>query len=138
MGKSRFFGTAILIVISLVITNPAWACTDFQIKASDGSVVIGRSMEFALDLKSEIVTVSRGQEIVSTTPEGNRGLAWTSKYGFLGVNVLGRKDYIVDGMNEAGLAVEALWFPESKYPEAKDANFVVVTDFGRWLLGNQT
>ena len=93
-------------------------------------------MEFALDLKSEIVTVSRGQEIVSTTPEGNRGLAWTSKYGFLGVNVLGRKDYIVDGMNEAGLAVEALWFPESKYPEAKDANFVVVTDFGRWLLGN--
>ncbi|MGZ3537849.1 MAG: linear amide C-N hydrolase [Thermodesulfobacteriota bacterium] len=112
------------------------ACTDFQVKAQDSSVVIGRSMEFALEIESEIVTFPRGEENVSMTPEGNKGLSWRSKYGFLGINALGLKRAVVDGLNEAGLAVEFLWFPGSVYGKAKGNDFIAITEVGLWLLGN--
>lgn len=127
----------LLLLTTLIIPHgPSWACTDFQVKAEDNSIVIGRSMEFALEIGSEIVTFPRGEENVSMTPEGNKGLSWKSKYGFLGINALGLKRAIVDGLNEAGLAVEFLWFPGSVYGKAKGKNFVAITDLGLWLLGS--
>ncbi len=112
------------------------ACTDFQVKAQDESIVIGRSMEFHVEIGSEIVTFPRGKENVSTTPEGDKGLSWRSKYGFLGINGLGMKRAALDGLNEAGLAVEFLWFPGSVYDKVRGNNFITTTDFGLWLLGN--
>lgn len=128
----------VLLSVAVLILGPAHslACTDFQVKAEDGSIVIGRSMEFALEIGSDIVTFPRGEEITSMTPEGNKGLSWKSKYGFLGINALGLKRAVVDGLNEAGLAVEFLWFPGSVYGKAKGNDFVAITELGLWLLGN--
>ncbi len=128
----------VLLSIAVLILGPGHsvACTDFQVKAEDSSIVIGRSMEFALEIGSDIVTFPRGEEITSMTPEGNKGLSWKSKYGFLGINGLGLKRAAVDGMNEAGLAVEFLWFPGSVYDKAKGNDFVAITELGLWLLGN--
>ena len=115
------------------------ACTSFQIKADDGTVVIGRSNEFAIDTKSQIVYEPAGRKFTSKTPDGGKGKSWTSKYAFLGVNGLGLVESFGDGMNEAGLSMEGLYFTESKYETAdpKDAASALSTnDFATWVLSN--
>ncbi|MDZ4185083.1 MAG: linear amide C-N hydrolase, partial [Desulfuromonadales bacterium] len=72
----------------------------------------------------------------SMTPDGKKGRSWRSKYGFLGINALGLKRAVLDGLNEAGLAVEFLWFPGSEYNRQQGDDFIVITDLGLWLLGN--
>lgn len=125
-----------LAILLLLFAVPALACTDFQVKARDGSVLISRSMEFALPLKSALVTIPRGQTIVSRTLDGKKGIEWTSKYGFLGINAFGMQQAVLDGMNEAGLSVEFLWFIGSKYQEPVPGKFLAITDLALWMLGN--
>jgi choloylglycine hydrolase len=125
-----------IVISCLALIGTAQACTDFQLKAKDGSVVIGRSMEFALGMDSEVVVFPRGMKETSMTPDGKKGISWTSKYGYLGVNALGEKAAVLDGMNEAGLSIGFLWFTESQYAKAKDSNWLAVTDLGNWMLGN--
>jgi len=127
-----------IFVSALVLSfcSAVFACTDFRVKAVDGSVVIGRSMEFAMGMDSAVVVFPRGQKLTSETPDGKKGISWTSKYGYLGVNALGEKQAVLDGINEAGLATEFLWFTESQYQTATDDNWLAVTALGPWLLGN--
>lgn len=124
--------------IGLLAVSPALACTDVQVNAADGSAFSVRSMEFALDLKSEVVIVPRGRAMVSQGPKG-KGLNWTSKYGFVGVNVFGEPIY-TDGLNEKGLGVGALYLPgETEYQSVGDtdgARALANTDFVTWVLGN--
>ena len=48
--------TVILMAIILVTSQvPAFACTSFQVKAEDGTVVVGRSNEFSINANSQIV-----------------------------------------------------------------------------------
>ena len=49
-------------------------CTTFPVKAKDGSVIVGRTMEFGLDLKSNIIVVPRGRGNVGTGSKGLPGL----------------------------------------------------------------
>jgi choloylglycine hydrolase len=133
MGK-RIIVSLFLLVIFLVGVSPA--CTDFQVKAKDGTVMIGRSMEFAMETDSQLVVFPRGDTLVSTTPQGKQGIKWVSKYGFLGINAFGQQRGVTDGMNEAGLSVELLWFVGSKYQQTKNQNFLSATDLAIWMLGN--
>jgi choloylglycine hydrolase len=125
-----------LILLCLTLAIPAAACTDFQVKATDGSVVIARSMEFAIDLKSEVVVFPRGLSYTSLNEKGVKGISWTSKYGFLAVDAFGEQEAIMDGMNEAGLSIEFLWFPGSVYQEAVPGKFIDVSDVAKWVLGS--
>jgi choloylglycine hydrolase len=125
-----------IAISCLALISSAQACTDFQIKAKDGSVVIGRSMEFAMGMDSEVVVFPSGMKMISETPDGKKGISWTSKYGFLGVNALGEKMAVLDGMNEAGLSIGFLWFTESQYSKDQTGAWLAVTDLGHWMLGN--
>ena len=112
------------------------ACTDFQIKAKDGTVVIGRSMEFPVELHSKIIVVPRGQQFTSVGEKGAKGISWTNKYGFLGVDALGIKDGYVEGLNEKGLAFDALMFTGAKYQPEVPGKFVTILDLCSWMMGN--
>ena len=120
----------------IIISGAAFACTEFQVKAKDDSVIIGRSMEFAIDLKSEVVVFPRGLSYTSENEKGIKGISWTSKYGFLAVDAFGEQEAIMDGMNEAGLSIGFLWFPGSQYQEAEPGKFIAVSDMAKWVLGN--
>lgn len=134
MNKKIFL--SVFIISCMILEGVSVACTDFQVKATDGSVIIGRSMEFAMGIDSEVVVCPRMEKMVSTTPDGKRGISWTPKYGYLGINAFGEKLAILDGLNEVGLSVEFLWFTESKYQEAKNEDWLSVGDLSHWLLGN--
>lgn len=114
-------------------------CTAFMLKAEDGGVVVGRTMEFAIDLKSDVIVVPRGRESEGTGPGGAPGLRWRSRYGFVGLNAFGG-ELVADGLNEAGLAMSELWLPgHSSYPEVDEVDperALGPTEFANWSLGN--
>ncbi len=113
-------------------------CTDFLLAAADGSFVNGRSMDFGLDLNSQPFVRRRGEVMQSPAPKppGSDGLQWKVKYGYVGMNVFGRK-FAVDGLNERGLSVGTLWLPGSQYQQevsdrSRALSVLLVND---WLLG---
>ncbi len=119
-------------------------CTDFLLQAADNSLVVGRSMEFGEDLRSQILVGGRGTKKQSGAPGSLKGgLGWTAKYGYVGLNVAGLgpefEHVIADGMNEKGLSIGALWLPgftEYNPAVSDNAQALLVTDFANWVLGN--
>ena len=64
----------------------------------------------ALKLFSEYVIIPRGYEMQSYTPNAKNGLKFKAKYGVVGLCVV-QKEFIAEGMNEAGLSTGLFFFP---------------------------
>jgi choloylglycine hydrolase len=126
-------------VLGLVAVPPAQACTGIELIAADGTVVHARTLEFGIDLKSNVILVPRGYARIGTTPDGKPGKKWTAKYASLGANALGMP-VLIDGLNERGLAVGLFYFPTSaKYqPYApSDADKTIAPwEVGSYILEN--
>ncbi len=114
------------------------ACTGITLKAADGAVVYGRTMEWgSFDLHSRVVLVPRGYKYAGHTPDGKPGFSWQAKYGVVGLDAVG-KDMIVDGMNEKGLALGLFYHPGfaeyEAYNPADAGKSMGPTDLGQYLL----
>lgn len=126
-------------LLGCLINIPLFACTDFRIKAEDGSVLIARTNEFSVPANSNIVFEPAGKTFTSKTPDGKNGLGWKSRYGFIALNGMGLTENFIDGLNEAGLSVGMLLFTESKYEAIdKDNEGMSLSnlDLCSWILGN--
>jgi len=75
-------GACALLLSSVV--QPALACTGIVQVAEDGTVVHARTLEFGLDLRSEIMMVPRGYARTGTAPDGKEGMKWKVKYASVG------------------------------------------------------
>jgi choloylglycine hydrolase len=136
----RLIYLALTLASVTLPTSIACACTSIRIKTTDGLVFYARTMEGELDFHSTVAIVPKGTEFQGTLPNGDqKGLAWKTRYGFVGMSTFGLP-LLSDGMNEAGLAVGNLMFPDfagyqSFDPKQADhtlAQYEVVT----WILGN--
>ena len=129
-----------LVVLSQVIACPSlvWACTGITTKPKDGSIIFARTLEFAVDIKSNIIVVPRGKEYVGTAPGDKPGLRWKTKYGIVGANAFDLA-VTVDGLNEKGLQVGLFYFPGfAKYQEIKAQDLskaLAPWELGVFLLG---
>ena len=105
------------VAFVLIAGQRLFACTGITLRAKDGAVVFGRTLEWgSFDLKSRLVIVPRGYEFQGSTPDGKPGFAWKSKFGAVGVDAV-EKNIVVDGMNEKGLAVNVFYHPGfAQYP----------------------
>ena len=100
-----------LIILPILYAANGNACTSLALKAEDGAIVYGRTMEWgAFDLNSRVSIMPRGYKFTSLTPDGKPGHKWKARYGVVGLDAL-EKDIITDGMNEKGLVVGVLFFP---------------------------
>src|SRR5579863_5993225 len=143
MKAGRISGKIIAVVLAGVLTLgtvvlPVLACTGITLKALDGSVVFGRTLEWgSFDLHSRVIVVPRGYKYTAHMPGGKSGLAWTGKYGVVGIDAVG-KDIVVEGMNEKGLAVGLFYLPGfavyQAYDPAHAAQSIGPTDVGQYLL----
>lgn len=87
------------------------ACTGISLTAADGAYVQARTIEWGESfLPSEYVIIPRGQTQTSYTTEGKNGLTFRTKYGIVGLAII-QKEFIAEGINEAGLSAGLFYFP---------------------------
>lgn len=115
----------------------SFACTNISIKANDGSVVIGRTLEFGPSLDSEIITSPKGRKFSNKTLDGKQSMSWAAKYGYVYLNFF-HYDHAVDGMNNKGLSMGLLYLPGyTDYPqldENKLEKSIPYYQLGDWIL----
>jgi len=124
-----------LVILAQLVACPSlvWACTGITIKPKDGSIIFARTLEFAVDIKSNIILVPRGKEYVGSAPGDKPGLSWKTKYGIVGANGF-EMPVTVDGLNERGLQVGLFYFPGfAKYHEIQAGD--VGKALAPWELG---
>ena len=129
--------TACALMLSGVMQS-ALACTGITLKAADGSVLFGRTLEWgSFDLKSRLVVIPRGYKYATHMPDGKPGLSWQGQYGVVGIDAV-EKDIVVEGMNEKGLAVGLFYHPGfaeyQTYDAGQAAQSMAPTDVGQYLL----
>ena len=129
----------IAVAITTLSISSATACTAFNLTAEDGGVVVGRTMEFGLDVKPNAVVVPAGTELTSSLLEKDNGIKYKTKYGIVGLNFMDKK-MVVDGINEKGLYVGALYLPGyASYPKVKpetSSKSMAPEDYVAWVLAN--
>ena len=132
-------GLAAATLLAASAVAPAAACTGILLTAADGSVIHARTLEFGIDLQSEILVIPRGLTRTGETPDGKPGLTWTSKYASTGMNAVG-KPILVDGLNERGLAIGLFYFPGSAtympYTPADAPRTLAAWQLGSYILEN--
>ena len=138
MSKSLSFMGSLMLI--LFMAQAADACTSIRIKTEDGLVFYARSMEGAVDYQSKVTVVPKGTIYHGTLPDNSsKGLTWTVKYGLVGMNAFG-SPLMTDGMNEMGLAVGNLFFPDYADYEPFDPGKANITlsqyEVATWLLSS--
>src|SRR5260221_3471151 len=121
------------------VVRSAQACTGITLIAEDGTVVHARTMEFAIDIHSEVMMIPRGYARTGTTPDGKEGLNWKAKYASVGLNGVGLP-VLFDGVNEKGLAAGTFYFPTSAgympYTATDAGKTIAQWEVGSWILEN--
>jgi choloylglycine hydrolase len=118
---------------------PALACTGGALTAADGSVVVGRTLEFGQPLDSQIAVWPAGSTIRGSSTRG-AGLTFRSRYGFAGATVANHSDMLLDGLNEKGLNVGIFYFPGyaeyTPVAKARSGRILAPGQITAWILAN--
>ncbi len=137
--KLRYLVIPLVLCLGLLAIPSAMGCTGIRLTAQDGSVVRGRTMEFGSALHSDVILVPRGFARTGVTPDGKPGLKWNAKYASLGADGEGMP-YLVDGLNEKGLAVGTFYFPDTAdympYTAADAGKTIAPWQVNSYLLEN--
>src|SRR5947207_12011071 len=125
--------------ICSLLANAAHGCTGIRLIAEDGSVIHARTMEFAIDIHSDVIMVPRGYARIGSTPDGKEGLKWRAKYASVGLNGVGIP-VLFDGVNEKGLATGTFYFPTAAgympYTATDVGKTIAQWEVGSWILEN--
>ncbi len=121
-------------------SQPANACTGITLKSKDGTTIVARTIEWGgSNLNSQYVIVPRGYTAQSYTPEGINGMKFTARYGYVGLAVE-QKEFIAEGVNEAGLSAGLFYFPSygkyEDYNASEKENTISDLQLVSWILGN--
>lgn len=132
---------AIFLGVILTQIKISFACTGITLKSKDNGVVVARTVEWALSdaQHNKILVVPRNKIFTGLTAEGNNGMKWTGKYGFVSLTAYGQP-YGPDGLNEEGLYVGVYYLPGfaeyAVYDKTKAAKSMSVGDFMQWMLSS--
>ncbi len=129
--------------VSLVaMMHSALACTAVDIIAADKTVIAGRTMEWAFDMKWTLVSRPKGTIVTQAAPKALNLPTRTTptKYAVVGVsaNII-PGGTILEGQNSAGLGMSGNFLPgftQYQTVTAQDQNYVELLSFGGWALGN--
>jgi penicillin V acylase-like amidase (Ntn superfamily) len=111
----------------------AQACTRVTYLGSDDSVITARSMDWAVDVGTNLWIFPRGMQ--RNGEAGPHSLEWASKYG--SVIATGYDSSTTDGMNEKGLVANLLWLVESEYPKHGGSKpGLAISLWAQWVLDN--
>ena len=132
---------SLLIAAAALSIPSAWGCTGITLTVKDGSKIVARTIEWGgSDLNSQYVIVPRGYEQHSYIPGGQQaGMKFTAQYGYVGLAVE-QKEFVAEGLNEAGLSAGLFYFPNygqyEAYNPAQQASSIADLQLVAWILGN--
>jgi len=113
-------------------------CTSLRLRADDGSICVGRTMEFPDMLGAKLTVLPVGHEGVGSAP-GGVGRRWISTHGVVGMDVMGDTGSLTDGMNTAGVYAGLLYMPgfcDYQDPDRADpADCLAPADLVAYVLG---
>lgn len=126
---------ALGLIVLLLPTPAAYACTRAVHIGPRGTVLTGRTMDFSIDIPANLWVLPRGIE--RTGQAGPNSIKWTARYG----SVVATSWDIAspDGMNEKGLVANMLWLVQSEYPafdKAGDQKGLTIAAWAQYMLDN--
>ena len=130
---------SLLVAAAAAMTQTALACTGITLTAKDSAHILARTIEWGgSDLNSQYVVVPRGYTQQSYIPGGQDGMPFTAQYGYVGFAVE-QKEFIAEGLNEAGLSAGLFYFPNygkyETYKPAEKNRSIADLQLVPWILG---
>lgn len=134
----RIFLLIAVAASGLLAATEADACTGIYLTAQDGSRVAARTVEWAATpMQCGYVVSPRGHVHQSFTPTGENGMKYTGIYGYVGIYTE-YEPFIVEGINETGLAAGLFFFPNygeyAPYDKTADEKTICDMQFVSWVL----
>ncbi len=117
------------------------ACTGITLTAKDSAYLVARTIEWGgSELNSSYAIVPRGYKQRSYVPGYTLdGMAFEARYGYVGLSVE-QKEFVVEGLNEAGLSAGLFYFPGygkyEAYEESRKAQTITDFQLVSWILGS--
>lgn len=134
---------ALAIALPLLTTaGAALACTAVDLIAADRSVIAGRTMEWAFDMKWTLVSQPKGTALSLSAPKSTGLPARTvvTKYPVVGVSAgIIPGGALLDGQNSEGLSMSGNFLPgftQYQTVAPQDRDYQSILTFGSWALGN--
>lgn len=134
---------ALLVIAALLLQAPAArACTTILVTDASGRAYHGRTLEYSSLLPMDMTYFPAGTKVVSSTPSGEAGLTFDTKYPILGMSFQvvssAKQVAFAEGINDQGVSFSANWLTGTDSPVVgKDAaRILAASDFGAWVLGN--
>jgi penicillin V acylase-like amidase (Ntn superfamily) len=132
-----------VIALSLIsFTHTSFACTAVNITAKDGTVIAGRTMEWALEMKWQLNSMPAGTAYQLSAPSALNlpAVPQKTKYALVGISpsVIPGPAALLEGQNSAGLAMSANFLPgftEYQQVTPADKSYVSILEFGTMALG---
>ncbi len=136
------FRCFIVTVCLISFTYSSFACTAINMTAKDGTVIAGRTMEWPLEMKWELLAIPKGTQIDISAPSDLDlpATKLSSDYAFVGIapSILEGSPAFLEGQNEAGLGMSGNFLPqftEYQTVTAQDKQYVSIVNFGSLALG---
>ena len=138
MTVSKSF--TLLFLCYFIVIQSSLACTGILIKTENGVTIPARTLEFGFNVQSDILVIPKGTPIkFLSSLEGKDGYKMNAKYGFFGMNAMG-KEIIIDGVNEAGLYLGSFYFSGfavyNKLTSKNQSQAVSSEELGNYILGS--
>ena len=105
-----------LLLISILIYQFSAACSAFFFNVDNK--ILAKNFDWSSG-QGYLIKNIRGQEKFAYGFRGDNVAKWTSKFGSITFNQIG-KEFPYGGMNEKGLVIEQLWLPNSEYQDNKN------------------
>lgn len=129
----RLFATTLSI---LAMVHPSLACTAVDLVAADNTVIAGRTMEWAYDMKWTLVSQPKGTTLTLSAPPSLKLPVATvaTKYAVVGVSAgIIPGGTLLEGQNSSGLGMSGNFLPgftQYQTVTAQDKKYVSILTFG--------
>lgn len=142
-SHSISFAARCIVGLSLIsFVQAGFACTAVNTTAKDGTVVAGRNMDWAFDMKWTLMTMPKGTPVLLSAPAKMNlpSEQLSSKYAFIGVSpaILKGGNAFLEGQNSAGLGMSGNFLPgftQYQTVAPQDKNYVSIVNLGAFTLG---
>jgi len=102
-----------LLLLTILIYQISTACSAFFF--NDNHKILAKNFDWRAD-QGYLIKNNRGQQKFAYGFRGNNVAGWTSKFGSVTFNQIG-KEFPYGGINEEGLVIEQLWLGSTEYQD---------------------